>query len=175
MPGEDITCCFTGHRPARLPWREDEWDPRCRRFQEELDRQVERAYGRGYRHFISGMAQGVDMYTAEIVLELKKQYPQITLECAIPYERQAVRWPEALRNRYFSIAERCDKETMLQTHYTQDCLRNRNRYMVEHADMVLAVCNMRRHSGTRQTVWFAQNSRKPVWLVFPDTLELSVI
>ena len=26
----------------------------------------------------------------------KKQYPQITLECAIPYERQAVRWPEAL-------------------------------------------------------------------------------
>ena len=49
----------------------------------------------------SGMAQGVDMYAAEIVLELKKQDPQITLECAIPYERQAVRWPEALRNRYF--------------------------------------------------------------------------
>ena len=47
------------------------------------------------------MAQGVDMYAAEIVLELKKQDPQITLECAIPYERQAVRWPEALRNRYF--------------------------------------------------------------------------
>ena len=41
-------------------------------------------------------------------------HPQITLECAIPYERQAVRWPEALRNRYFSIAERCDQETMLQ-------------------------------------------------------------
>ena len=29
-------------------------------------------------------------------------HPQITLECAIPYERQAVRWPEALwkRNQY---------------------------------------------------------------------------
>ena len=34
----------------------------------------------------SGMAQGVDMYAAEIVLELKEKYPQITLECAIPYE-----------------------------------------------------------------------------------------
>ena len=55
----------------------------------------------GVIHFISGMAQGVDMYAAEIVLELKKQDPQITLECAIPYERQAVQWPEALRNRYF--------------------------------------------------------------------------
>ena len=125
--------------------------------------------------FTGHRPKSVDMYAAEIVLALKEKYPQITLECAIPYERQAVRWPEALRNRYFSIAEQCDQETMLQTHYTQDCLRNRNRYMVEHADIVLAVCNMRRHSGTRQTVWFAQNSRKPVWLVFPDTLELSVI
>ena len=64
--------------------------------------------------FTGHRPKGVDMYAAEIVLELKKQDPQITLECAIPYERQAVRWPEALRNRYFSIAERCDQETMLQ-------------------------------------------------------------
>ena len=42
-------------------------------------------------HFISGMAIGVDMIAAEIVLELKKDYPQITLECAIPCETQAVK------------------------------------------------------------------------------------
>ena len=132
-----------------------------------------RAYTQEVYH--SGMAQGVDMYAAEIVLELKKQYPQITLECAIPYERQAVRWPEALRNRYFSIAEHCDKETMLQTHYTQDCLWKRNQYMVDHADIVLAVCNMRLHSGSKQTVLMARRRLKPVWLIFPDTLELSVI
>ena len=93
----------------------------------------------------------------------------------IQYERQAVRWPEALRNRYFSIAERCDKETMLQTHYTQDCLWKRNQYMVDHADIVLAVCNMRLHSGSKQTVLMARRRLKPVWLVFPDTLELYVI
>ena len=125
--------------------------------------------------FTGHRPKSVDMYVAEIVLALKEKYPQITLECAIPYERQAVRWPEALRNRYFSIAERCDKETMLQTHYTQDCLWNRNRYMVDHADIVLAVCNMRLHSGSKQTVLMARRRLKPVWLVFPDTLELSVI
>ncbi len=124
--------------------------------------------------FTGHRPKSVDMYAAEIVLELKEKYPQITLECAIPYERQAVRWPEALRNRYFSIAEQCDQETMLQTHYTPDCLRKRNRYMVDHADIVLAVWNGS-PSGTGQTVWFAQNRRKPVWLIFPDTLELSVI
>ena len=56
--------------------------------------------------FTGHRPKSVDMYVAEIVLALKEKYPQITLECAIPYERQAVRWPEALRNRYFSIAER---------------------------------------------------------------------
>ena len=167
------TCAFTGHRPKGLGYPES--DGRCTALKEKLQTLIVKLIEEGVTHFISGMAQGVDMYAAEIVLELKENHPQITLECAIPYERQAARWLEALRNRYFSIAERCDKETMLQTHYTRDCLMKRNKYMVEHADMVLAVCNMRRHSGTRQTVWFAQNRRKPVWLVFPDTLELYMI
>ena len=98
-------------------------------------------------------------------------HPQITLECAIPYERQAVRWPEALRNRYFSIAERCDQETMLQRQYTPDCLRKRNQYMVDHADIILAVWNSS-PSGTGQTVWYARETGKPVWIVRPDTLEV---
>ena len=52
--------------------------------------------------FTGHRPKSVDMYAAEIVLALKEKYPQITLECAIPYERQAVRWPEALwkRNQY---------------------------------------------------------------------------
>ena len=121
--------------------------------------------------FTGHRPKSVDMYAAEIVLALKEKYPQITLECAIPYERQAVRWPEALRNRYFSIAERCDRETMLQRQYTPDCLRKRNRYMVDHADIVLAVWNGS-PSGTGQTVWYARETGKPVWILWPDTLEV---
>ena len=83
------------------------------------------------------------MYAAEIVLELKKQHPQITLECAIPYERQAAYWSEPLRNRY----------------------------MVDHADIVLAVWNGG-PSGTGQTVWYARETGKPVWILRPDTLEM---
>ena len=96
------TCAFTGHRPKGLGYPES--DERCAALKEKLRsliiRMIEEA---GVTHFISGMAQGVDMYAAEIVLELKKQYPQIALECAIPYERQAAYWSEPLRNRYFSL------------------------------------------------------------------------
>ena len=94
------TCAFTGHRPKGLGYPES--DGRCAALKEKLRTLIIRMMEEeGVTHFISGMAQGVDMYAAEIVLELKEKYPQITLECAIPYERQAVRWPEALRNRYF--------------------------------------------------------------------------
>ena len=120
--------------------------------------------------FTGHRPKSVDMYAAEIVLDLKQTYPYITLECAIPYERQAAYWSEPLRNRYFSIAERCDQETMLQTHYTPDCLWKRNRYMVDHADIVLAVWNGS-PSGTGQTVWYARETGKPVWIIRPNTLE----
>ena len=102
---------------------------------------------------------------------LKEKYPQITLECAIPYERQAAYWSEPLRNRYFSIAEQCDQETMLQRQYTPDCLRKRNQYLVDHAEIVLAVWNGS-PSGTGQTVWYAREAGKPVWIIRPDTLEV---
>ena len=82
--GEEITCCFTGHRPHRLPWHEDELDPRCQRFRAELDRQVAMAYDRGYRHFISGMAQGGDLMFCEAVLKLREAHPDVVLEAAVP-------------------------------------------------------------------------------------------
>ena len=29
MRGKPVTCCFTGHRPNKLPWGGDEEDQRC--------------------------------------------------------------------------------------------------------------------------------------------------
>ena len=80
-----------------------------------------------------------------------------------------MRWPAALRERYFSIAERCDKETMLQRQYTRDCMKKRNQYMVDCADVVLAVWNGE-PSGTGQTVWYAKEKGKLVWRIDPATL-----
>ena len=39
------------------------------------------------------------------------------------------------------------------------------------ADIVLAVWNGS-PSGTGQTVWYARETGKPVWIVRPDTLEV---
>ena len=36
MRARPISCCFSGHRPAKLPWGEDEDDPRCRALKARL-------------------------------------------------------------------------------------------------------------------------------------------
>ena len=123
-------------------------------------------------HFITGMALGVDMYAAEIVLDLKSKYPHITLESAIPCETQAIKWSVASRERYYNIAAKCDKETMLQREYTPDCMDKRNRYMVDHADYILAVWNGC-PSGTGNTVRYAHKKGKSIIVINPVSLDVT--
>ena len=72
-------CAFTGHRPQSLPFGFNEADERCialkQKLRDEIIRQIEE---NGVTHFITGMAIGVDMFAAEIVLGLKSAYNGIT-------------------------------------------------------------------------------------------------
>ena len=88
------TCCFTGHRPDKLPWGEQEDDPRCVRAKQEIAQALERAYAAGCRHFMCGMAKGSDLYFAQAVLELRDRKPDVTLEGVRPCESQADSWRE---------------------------------------------------------------------------------
>ena len=148
-------CCFTGHRPDKLPWGEYEQDPRCVRIKEELTAALERAYALGYRHFISGMARGGDLYFAEAVLELREKYPDVLLECARPCETQSSRWPRTEQLRYDGILDRCNYETMVQHTYDRGCMMRRNRYMVDHASRIIALYDGVPKGGTAQTLAYA--------------------
>ena len=112
------TCCFTGHRPSKLPWGVEEEDLRCIRLKQRLAEEVEQAYEDGFRHFICGMARGADFYFCEAVLDLRERRPGVTIEAALPCEEQASRWTEPDRNRYFDLIARCDLETMVPVSYT---------------------------------------------------------
>lgn len=150
----DNTCCFTGHRPEKLPWRRDETDERCLALKRSLTRELEQAYRDGYRHFICGMARGADFYFCEAVLALRKRHPEVRLEAAIPCEEQAARWSDGERERYFSLVEQCDVETMVQPHYDRGCMLRRDRYMVDHAERIIAVYDGTL-GGTMYTVTYA--------------------
>ena len=154
MPARQMTVCFSGYRPAKLPWGYDEEDPRCAALKARLLQAAETACREGYRHFICGMARGVDTYCAELVLSLRQKYPDITLEAAIPCPDQPDAWTPAQRERWRDIVERCDYETVVQDHYSAGCMQRRNRYMVDHAARLIAVFDGQ-EGGTRRTVEYA--------------------
>lgn len=132
------TCCFTGHRPEKLPWRYDETDPRCIALKGRIGDALETAYAEGKRHFICGMALGADFYFCEAALALRERFPDVTVEAAIPCEEQAARWRERDRDRYFGLIRACDEETMVQRHYDRGCMLRRDRYMVDRSSLLIA-------------------------------------
>jgi uncharacterized phage-like protein YoqJ len=160
----ELTCCFTGHRPGKLPWGEEEKDPRCLALKVRLDRELERAYDQGKRHFICGMARGSDFYFCEAALALRERQAGVTVEAALPCEEQAARWKEGDRNRYFSLIERCDYETMVQHHYDRGCMQRRNRYMVDRSSLVIAAYDGLL-GGTMQTLAYAMRSGLEVRII----------
>ena len=49
MDDRECSCCFTGHRPMKLPWGMNEDDPRCVSLKQELDARLEEDLPEGIR------------------------------------------------------------------------------------------------------------------------------
>ena len=164
MSNCELTCCFTGHRPEKLPWGADERDPRCLTLKRSMEREIEALYREGYRHFITGLARGSDLYFAEAALAVKENYPLLTLEGAAPFRGQADRWAEKDRLRWQAVLEACDRQTVMQEGYDRGCMHRRDRYMVDHSDLILAVFDGS-PGGTRYTLDYAMRRRLEVRLL----------
>ena len=160
------TCCFTGHRPDKLPWGYDERDPRCLALRHSMAREIEGLYLRGFRHFISGMAQGCDLYFAEAALDLREKCLDLSVEGAIPCPTQANSWPEEQRHRRRDILARCDLETVVQQHYDRFCMHRRDRYMVDRSAAILAVFDGT-PGGTQYTLNYAMDKKREILLLDP--------
>ena len=161
MDSTGKSCCFTGHRPRKLPWKYDELDARCIELKDKIMAVISAVYDSGVRHFICGMALGCDFYCAEAVLNLKAMYPDVTLEAAVPYKTQAENWGNTNLQRYENILSRCDMVTVLQESYSPACMMLRNRYMVDNSSVLIA-CYDGLSGGTWNTIKYAMSKSKEV-------------
>ncbi len=155
MDERAVTCCFTGHRPAKLPWGSRESDPRCLALRQELAMRLEGICLAGYTRFLCGMALGCDTYFAEAVLALRDSRPEIRLEAAVPCRTQADRWNREQQERYRGLLDRCDRVTVLQETYTPSCMLRRNEYMADRSSLLLA-CFNGSPGGTMNTILYAR-------------------
>ena len=147
-------CCFTGHRPEKLT--APEW-----LIKRELEREIRQAMADGLDVFITGMARGVDIWAAEIVLDLRDAGAPIRLMCASPFEGFERSWNDEWQRRYNRIMAAADHTLFVCNGYSRSCFQIRNEWMVNHASRVIAVFNGEK-GGTQNTIEYSKLSKIPV-------------
>ncbi|MBQ8917919.1 MAG: DUF1273 family protein [Oscillospiraceae bacterium] len=156
-----MICCFTGHRPHLFPWGNDLKDARAIALLDRMESAVIDAINSGTTEFICGGALGVDTWAAKIILQKKKQYPQVTLTLAVPYQEHN---SDVQDIDYLETKEKADKIIVISQKKGKKAFLERDRWMVDHSDRVIAVYEERSgiKGGTFFTYQYAKETDKQV-------------
>ncbi len=147
------SACITGHREVnedKIPY-----------IKEKLRETIIALINEGYSCFYSGFAHGVDLIFANIVVELKQDYPHIWLEAAIPYRSRL----NTKDKEFHRLLEQCNNVHVLAEKYVKSTLLNRNRFMVQNSDTLIAVYDGREKGGTLFTIRYGHAVKKRVILI----------
>lgn len=142
-----LRVCFTGHRPEKLNMSKD-------KIKSALLNEIIKAIDDEFKVFISGMARGVDMWAAEIILELKDEYPDIKLIAAVPFEGFELKWSTSNQKQYHYLLNQADLVKYVCPNFSYSSYQIRNKWMVDHSARVIAVWNGKK-SGTKNTIDYA--------------------
>ena len=150
-------CSFTGHRIIA--------PEKASSLEMLLDRAVEYAYSEGCRTFLCGGALGFDTMAAKIVISKRIKYSDIRLLMVLPCKNQAERWSNRARSMYEYTVSVADEVIYISESYTPSCMRDRNLYLAEYCDMLIAYVG-RSNSGAAQTMRLAEHFGKRVYNLF---------
>ena len=139
--------CFTGHREIYKEDRET--------IKQKLTDAIIRLINDGYTEFRAGGALGFDMLAESCVLELKKEYPQISLVIYAPCLDQSKYFSEREKKEYMRLIEAADKRLCLSKTYYEGCMLDRNRAMVDGCNVCIAY-KRKNTGGTAYTVRYAK-------------------
>ena len=117
--------------------------------------------------FYTGCALGIDLWAADIVLLLKQTWPELRLICVRPYEQQGKNFSGEDWYHYQTVLHAADEVICLSPRYYRGCYRDRNRYMVNHTQRLIAIVTDM-HSGTGQTIGFARKAGHEVCILSLD-------
>lgn len=140
-------CCFTGHRRiAKSKYSE---------IKSKLKKTIISLIEKDIICFMAGGALGFDTLAAQMVLELKEEYPIIRLILVLPCENQAFKWNTKDVEIYNNIKSRCDKCIYISKNYTKNCMLERNHYLVDNSSVCVCYKN-KNIGGTAYTVRYAE-------------------
>lgn len=162
------TVCITGHRKSKIiPYRSN---PTLTYsvIRLMLYRYIDMAVEAGYENFISGLASGTDLWSAEYIVMKKRRNSHIKLIAVMPFLRHSyfmdrndiVTLVEVEKNADYLVTVNDNPDMVYGKHVSvntsPNVYRDRNYYMVDHSSAVIAFSNDNiQRSGTFQTINYA--------------------
>lgn len=168
------TCTIIGQRPTRFRFKYNEKASDCKRLKKRLEEQIKLLYSKGVRIFWIGGALGVDMWAGEILLRIKEQkdYRELEIHIALPGPEHDKMWDDRSKARMAFLIKHSTECILIGAGLTLADYRRRNQFIVNRADILLAVYDDIRsdRSGTEMMVSYARKKKGiPIILIHPDT------
>ena len=151
------TVCFTGHRPEGMVFTEQQAKALLRPA-------IEACVRKGATNFITGMQRGIDLWAADIVLELKQSHPEIKLLAAIPFHGDIFtsKWSQADKQHYTSVLQQASGVAYMAKEFNMSAYHARNRFMIDRSDLVIACWSGKKSGGTYNAVCYANKQNTPL-------------
>lgn len=173
--------CITGYRPKKLPARYG-YNSHSAAYNELGKAIYDILLIEQLRHpgealtCISGMALGVDQLYVRVAEHLKDsaymKETSVKIIAAVPCRGQESKWPISGREEYHRILARCDiVHYITNGSFTPSCMEERNHWMVDNSDAVIAVWNGQ-PGGTANCIRYAKQQHKMIYYVDPETLQI---
>lgn len=168
----EVTACFTGHRPEKLPDGGASDSQMIKTLKSLLHQEITAAVNDGYTSFITGMARGVDLWAGEMIVEMICSGKPLKLTAVFPYRNYESRYKGYEKWVGGRIISKAAQVVYLNEQYYRGCMRERNEYMVDRSSRLIAVVGDYK-SGSGQTVKYARSQQLDVHIIdinniFPD-------
>ena len=166
-----IRCAIIGQNPMRFPWGFDEEDDRCRKLKMELAQQIMVLRQSGVSQFLTACDCGVGLYAGEIINGLRMTDRDLMLICYTPHEEQATKWAPYLRERYFTMLEKCTYISAVCEVGAPDAQLRAYKKIIDLADVMLAVYDRDTQSADSAEdsalAYAVDTAHKPVFVLSP--------
>lgn len=126
-------CCFIGPEYEKM-YIDDSI------VKEILKKEIANAVEDGITTFVTGMSKGVDLYGAEIVLDMREHDPRIKLICVAPYKDSNYSWQNDWKQTYNFVWAMADFRKIIQPQYLNaECYEQRTRFIAAQCERCIMI------------------------------------
>lgn len=137
------TACLTGHRHIDKE--------KYHLIEKKLISLIKILINKGVLYYGNGGAFGFDLFAANTIILLKKDFPNIKLIMILPCKNQYKYWRKSDILEYKRILLLADKIVYMSNNYYPNCMLHRNNHMLKHSNFCISYCTQLT-GGTRYTL-----------------------